>query len=297
MYDDIALFVHIAQNGSLSATANRLGIPAATITRRLQKLEAKLSCQLINRSARQFALTPEGEVYYQAYSDLIEQLESTQRVLSAEVSEMSGKLKVLAPTNISIGFLQPMWSSFIKKYPAIKLEIDLNNQIVDFISTKADIALRIGPQPDSSLYQKRLGTLSTILVASPSYLQQHGEPKTIEDLKKHALLGSKKLSYLLHNVETGQQFEIFFRSAAVINDLSLITKLVCDGIGISLLPITEVKKDILNGKIKQILPSWQGKNRNIYAVWSTGKLLNTKAKCLCDYIDQYIKESLSENER
>ncbi|MCL1124347.1 LysR family transcriptional regulator [Shewanella surugensis] len=109
MLDDMALFVHIVRYHSLANAAKKLNMSAGTLTRRLQKLEQRLACQLINRSARQCVLTQEGETYYQAYADLIEQFEVIQHNLRADRSDMSGKLKVLAPTNISIGFLQPMW--------------------------------------------------------------------------------------------------------------------------------------------------------------------------------------------
>lgn len=108
MLDDIALFVHIVQHKGLANTAKQLGLPAATVTRRLQKLETALGCQLIYRSARKFVLTTEGEVYYQAYAHLVNQFEQTTRQLNKETHELSGHLKVLVPTNISVGILQPM---------------------------------------------------------------------------------------------------------------------------------------------------------------------------------------------
>lgn len=129
MFDDIALFIHIVQQQGLAAAAQKLGLPAATVTRRLQRLEASVARQLIHRSARQFVLTPEGEAFYQAYAGLVEQLEQTQQQLSGELNLLAGPLKVLAPTNISIGLLQPMWSGFIKMYPDIKLELMLSNSV------------------------------------------------------------------------------------------------------------------------------------------------------------------------
>lgn len=293
MYDDIALFVHIVQHRGLAAAAQQLDIPAATMTRKLQKLERSLGCQLVHRSARQFVLTPEGEAHYLAYVDLVEQLELTQRSLRADMHVMCGKLKVLAPTGISIGLLQPMWSSFIKTYPDIQLELSLNNVVEDLVPSKADLALRVGPQQDSALYQQRLGTLQTVLVAAPNYLSNNGEPEHLDALKDHHLIATKAVSiWRLVNLHTDQQYEYHPRVSTLSNDVTLIAQLACDGIGIALLPISEVKSHIESKKLKRVLPEWRGPNRDLFAVWPTGRLLNAKAKCLREFMHEYLKAHL-----
>ncbi|MGY8869059.1 MAG: LysR family transcriptional regulator [Pseudomonadales bacterium] len=293
MYDDIALFVHIVQHRGLAAAAQQLDIPAATMTRKLQKLERSLGCQLVHRSARQFVLTPEGEAHYLAYADLVEQLELTQRSLRADMHVMCGKLKVLAPTGISIGLLQPMWSSFIKTYPDIQLELSLNNVVEDLVPSKADLALRVGPQQDSALYQQRLGTLQTVLVAAPNYLSNNGEPEHLDALKDHHLIATKAVSiWSLVNLHTDQQYEYHPRVSTLSNDVTLIAQLACDGIGIALLPISEVKGHIESKKLKRVLPEWRGPNRDLFAVWPTGRLLNAKAKYLREFMHEYLKAHL-----
>ena len=207
---------------------------------------------------------------------------------------MSGKLKVLAPTNISIGFLQPMWSSFIKTYPEIQLEISLNNQCEDMLVSQADLALRIGPQKDSQLYQKRLGTLQTVLVASPKYIKENGEPIKPEELCQHCIIDSKANSnWSLIDSKSGQKKVIYLQPDTLANDVSFIAQLACDGIGVALLPISEVEMYILNGKLMRMLNEWKGTNRDIYAVWPTGRLLNAKAQCLRDYMYEYLKINLN----
>lgn len=289
MYDDIALFVHIVQEQGLAAAAKKMAVPAATVTRRLKRLEVTMNSQLIHRSARQFSLTPEGESCYQAYADLVEQFELTAQQLSKELHALSGPLKVLAPTNISIGILQPMWSGFIKKYPEITLELKLSNQLENMLPSGADLALRIGPQESSLLYQKRLGSLKTVLVASPEYLKTHGLPQNLDELSAHRLIGASTLA-TWHMTHSGSQQtqEIHPRFSTLVNDIKMATQLVCDHMGISLLPSSEVMQFIKTGQLTQLLIPWQGPNRELYTVWPTGKLLNAKAKCLRDYMHEYV---------
>jgi len=291
MIDDIALFIHIVQYRGLAAAAEHLQLPAATVTRRLQKLEARIGSQLIHRSARQFNLTQEGEIYFQAYVDLVQQFESTSRLLSSEQHQLSGPLKVLAPTNISLGILQPTWSAFIKAYPDIHLDLQLNNTTENVISAQADIAIRIGPQSDSLLYQKRLGSISTIIVASPEYLSLHGRPSTLDNLNQHRVIGVNNLStWKLTNGETQQQVTLHPKYTTSVNDIGLASQLACDAVGMALLPISEVKDELSQGRLQQVLPPWTGPVRDIFTVWPSGKLLNAKARCLRDFMQQYFTQ-------
>ena len=293
MYDDIVLFVHIVQQQGLAAAAHKLDLPAATVTRRLKRLESSLACQLIHRSARQFVLTAQGEVFYHAYAQLVEQLEHTQQQLSGELNTLSGSLKVLAPTNISIGLLQPMWSGFIKTHPDIKLELTLSNQVENILSTSADIALRIGPQESSSLYQKRVGALQTWLVASPEYLKHKGTPDNLDALAQHYLIGINALStWKMQHESSGKIHEVHPRFSTLVNDVKFVSQLTCDAIGIALLPSSEVMAHLQSGRLVRILKDWQGPERTLYTVWPSGKLLNAKALCLRDYIESYMTERM-----
>lgn len=292
MLDDIVLFVHIVQHQGLAAAAQALDMPAATITRRLQRLENSLRCRLIYRSARRFGLTQEGEVYFQAYSHLVEQFEQTRQSLSEEVHDMRGMLKVMAPVNLSAGFLQPAWSAFIRDYPDIQLELSLSNQLGDLLSEKADLALRVGPQPDSLLYQKKLGTIKTLLVASPEYLKKHGTPEAMADLSQHRLIGAKAIArWSLKHIKTDEQKEVHPTFSTLVNDVNLAAAFVRDGLGISLLPETEVQHYLKEKKLCQIMPEWHGPNRDVFAVWPSGRLMNVKAKCLLEHISHFIQRN------
>jgi LysR family transcriptional regulator AphB len=183
-----------------------------------------------------------------------------------------------------------MWSGFIKTYPDITLELMLSNSVDSMLSSGADIALRIGPQESSALFQKRLGSLQTVLVATPEYLALNGEVKRIDELEQHRLIGTNTLvSWIMSNVESVKKQELRPRFSTLVNDVNMVTKLVCDDLGISLLPMSEVSHLITAGTLVRILPSWQGPNRDLYSVWPSGKLLSARAKCLKDYMQDYMK--------
>ncbi|QEQ97539.1 LysR family transcriptional regulator [Neptunomonas concharum] len=291
MLDDIALFIHIVQKQGLAPTAKALDIPAATVTRRLQKLENTLRCQLIHRSARNFSLTPEGEVYFRAYSHLVDQFEQTKRQLHDDMHGMSGALKVMAPVNLTSGFMRPMWSDFIRNHPHIQLELSLSNQLEDYLASKADLAIRVGPQPDSNLYQKHLGVIKTLLVAAPRYLQQNNPPTMIDELNNHRLIGTKPImNWELSSEATDQVITYHPSFSTLVNDVNLATQFACEGLGISLLPETEIRDLLNSGRLIHILPKWRGRNRDVIAVWHGGKLMNVRAKRLLDFIVNYMQQ-------
>ncbi|MDO6527897.1 LysR family transcriptional regulator [Motilimonas sp. 1_MG-2023] len=287
MFDDIALFIHIVEQRGLAAAANKLRLPAATVTRRLKQLERALGCKLIHRSARQFYLTAEGEVYYQEYADLIYAMETKRRDLQQSTHKVSGRLKVLAPTNISIGLLQPMWSGFIKAYPDIQLELLLGNNTLDMLSAQADLALRIGPQPDSLLYQKRLGSVQTVLVASPDYLGKSNTVLSLADLQIQRIIRVKHITTWLLS-DGNEVVDLRLRATTLVDDIRMAAMLAMDGVGVALLPMSEVCEELRNGRLVRVLPQWSGPVRELFAVWPSGQLLSQKAKCCRDYMLQFI---------
>ena len=127
MLDDLALFVAIVEAGSLHAAAVKEDLPAATVTRRLQKLESQLGYRLLNRSARRLQPTAEGWQYYEQCRPLVHALRQATQQLDASLSAVSGSIRVLAPVNFASGLLTPAWVSFMRQYPDIRLELELSN--------------------------------------------------------------------------------------------------------------------------------------------------------------------------
>lgn len=289
MLDDIGLFIHIAQRRSLAGAAGHLGLPPATVTRRLRKLEQDIGAQLVHRSARKFALTSEGEAYFEAFADLIGQAETNLRGLSADLHALQGALKVAAPTNISVGILQPMWSGFLKAYPDIRLTLALSNENKDLLEDQVDLALRIGPQTDLRLYQQRLGSIATILVASPEYLETAVDLTVPADLAAHKLIKVVALAqWHLENTNTQARATVHPKPFVSVDDIGLARQLAVDGHGVALLPVSEIAEDLNAGHLRTVLTDWQGPGRDIFAVWPTGRLLSARAKCLRDYVSAYL---------
>lgn len=289
MLDDIALFIHIVNRRGLSAAASHMKVPAATVTRRLQKLEQRLGCRLIHRSARKFRLTNEGEAYYRAYADLVSQFEIIADDLEAERAQLRGPLSVLAPTNISVGFLQPMWSSFIQSHPEILLRLYLSNETKDMLDSQVDLALRVGPQQDSQLFQKKLGSIASVIVASPTYLSRNQVPEDLDALHDHRVIATTTFpQWVLTNPGSDAEETLRLSASSMVDDIGLAKQLTRDGLGIALLPVSEIVEEIRKGRLRRVLAPWQGPDRDIFAVWPSGRLLSLRGACLRDFFARYI---------
>lgn len=293
MLDDIALFVEVVNRGNLATAAKQLKLPAATVTRRIQRLEERLGVKLMHRSARKLVLTHDGDVYFQTYAELVQQFNQAQQILGQESKQLSGKVKVLAPVNISHGILRSMWVSFTRDYPDIQLDLELSNLQMDLIEAQADLAIRIGKQPDSSFYQRRLAELETVLVATQTYIEAHGAPEHPSQLIEHNLIGlTMRKKWVLHQQTTSQSYTLYPQWRAQINDPVFVKYFVLDSQGIALVPLTEVKAELDSGEAVRILPDWKGEVRDIFLIWPSGKLMSKRAQCLRDYIFEYMHKSL-----
>ena len=293
MLDDLSLFVNIAHSGSLKKAAEVMGIPASTVTRRLQNLEQQLNCQLLHRSPRQFVLTTQGESLLEECGSLVRSLEDRIEQVGTSSSQLKGKIKLLAPSDLARGPLSPAWSAFLKQHPDISIEFVLDNRIEDLKMMQADFAIRIGPQQSSALYQKRIASVRTLLVASPDYLATKAAPSKPEALCNHQLIFSStlKIWQLRHSKKETEILYPEGNARAIVSEIGLAKQLLLDGVGISLLPLSEVYDEIEQGALVQVLPGWQGQMRDMYIIWPGGKRLNRRSKMLIECLKALVKDS------
>ncbi len=291
MLDDLNLFVEIVESGSLNAAAQKLDMPPSTLTRRLQKLELTLGCKLLSRNTRQTKPTQEGWQYFEQCRPLLQALHQTTQHLDETFNQISGSIRILAPYNLANGVLAPAWIEFMRLYPQVKLILELNNKTENLIETGADLAIRVGEQPNSQLNIRRLGAIRTnMLVASEGYLQQALEV-TPQNLDQHKLIVAEPLSiWTLQHQQTQEKIRFLPKAVFQVNDLYLALKACCSGVGILYCPLTICDQKIKQGELIHVLPEWQSiYSRGIFAVWSQQHYLPARVRALIDYLDVFFK--------
>ncbi|MCZ4330004.1 LysR family transcriptional regulator [Castellaniella denitrificans] len=290
MLDALALFVTIVEAGSLSAAAERLDMPAATVTRRLQALERELGCRLLHRSARRLQPTAEGLQYYEQCRPLIHALGQATRSLDDNLRRIAGHIRVLAPVNLASGPLTPAWLGFLRRHPEVSLEFQLSNTIQDLVGSGADLAIRVGDQADSLLTHRRLGQIGVRLVAAPAYLARRGTPATARDLAAHDAVVSMPLQeWSLRDPATGIESTVRPAARLRANEMRLALAAAEAGLGILLCPATFTLDGIARGTLSSLLEDWLPRPRPLFAVWPQQRYLPARVRALLDYLQAFIE--------
>jgi DNA-binding transcriptional LysR family regulator len=183
--DAMRVFLAVAKEGSFSSGARVLGIPVATVSRKLGALETHLGARLLARTTRKMALTEAGRRYLDACQRIVADVEDADRSLSGEGRELSGALAVTAPVAFGRLHVLPVIAEFLRAHPRVDVRFALTDRMVPMIDEGIDVAIRIAALPDSSLIAARVGAIRRMTCASPNYLRERGTPARPEALASH----------------------------------------------------------------------------------------------------------------
>ncbi|XUW87214.1 LysR family transcriptional regulator [Burkholderia sp. M6-3] len=187
--DELLVFVSVIDSGSITAAAEKLGQTVSGVSRALTRLEKKLDTALVRRTTRRLQLTEEGESFLQRARAILDAMEEAEESVTRKRLRPSGRLRVDAASPFMLHCIAPHMKAFSELYPEIRLELTSNERIVDLLEQKVDIAIRIGALQDSTLHARALGSSKLRVVASPAYLAEHGEPRSVDALGGHRLIG------------------------------------------------------------------------------------------------------------
>jgi DNA-binding transcriptional LysR family regulator len=183
------VFVRVAALGSFSAAARALHLSQTMVTKHVAALEERLGVKLLHRSTRRLVLTEGGRSYLAACERILAEIEEAEASASLDRIEPRGTLRLNVPLTFGFRHVVPAITEFSRLYPAISVELGLADRVVDLIEEGWDLAIRIGRLKDSSLVARRIAPCRTAVCAAPSYLREHGTPKTLDDLSGHNCLG------------------------------------------------------------------------------------------------------------
>jgi DNA-binding transcriptional LysR family regulator len=183
--DAMSILVASVGEGSFSAASRKLGVPLATISRKVGDLEAHLKTRLLVRSTRKLALTEAGAAYVAACKRILEDIDQAEAQASGEYTAPRGELTITAPIVFGRMHVLPVVSEFLANFADINVRMTLSDRNINLVDDHIDMAVRIGELPDSSMVATRVGSIRRIVCASPEYLAAHGTPKAPEDLANH----------------------------------------------------------------------------------------------------------------
>jgi DNA-binding transcriptional LysR family regulator len=284
--NDISVFVHVVEARSFTGAGRQLGMPRSTVSRRIAQLERRLGARLLHRTTRSIQLTDVGASYYeQCARSLAEILEAEQLVRAAQITPR-GRLRITAPVDLGADYLAPLVTEFLRRYPDVRIDIDLTQRVVDLVREGYDLALRAGVLPDSTLVARRLGGGGRLLVASPRYLARRAAPATPEDLRRHDCIlandGRPTPSWKL--AREGDEVEIPVSGPVAVNDFAFACRAAVDGAGIAFIPEFMVGDLLARGLLVQVLPDWRSEPAGVYVVYPSAKHLSATVRSFRDFI-------------
>jgi LysR family transcriptional regulator for bpeEF and oprC len=182
------VFTRVAERGSFGQAADELDISRAAASGHVAALEKHLGVRLLNRTTRRVSLTAEGADFLRRCRRILDEVQDAEETLRGSRSKPQGLLRVDVPVAFGRYLLLPALPDFTRRYPAIDLDIRLNDRIVDLVAERVDVAVRVGGLQQSGLVARRVAQVNIVTCASPAYLADHGEPQTPDDLRQHRLL-------------------------------------------------------------------------------------------------------------
>ncbi|ABZ77825.1 transcriptional regulator, LysR family [Shewanella halifaxensis HAW-EB4] len=296
MLSAMRIFIKVVELGSFSKAAEVLNMAPSSVARNIDNLEQDFNAVLLKRSTRQLLLTEAGEQFLTGARKLVSDEESLKASLSQQELQPEGVLRISVFEGFGRVKVCPILPGFLAQYPKVKIEIDLDNQLVDLHSENIDIAIRIGSPADSSLHARMLMTNQTSLCASPTYLAQFGSPKKPDDLLQHncLLLDRDRQRTYWHFHKAKQYKKVPVQGNLTSRGGTPILEAAIHHGGIVLLSSWMMDDLIQDGSLVRCLPEWtpslsEQSSGDIYALYSGGKHMRPVIRAFIDYLVKALK--------
>jgi DNA-binding transcriptional LysR family regulator len=289
--DAMATFVAVLDEGGFSAASRRLGMPLATVSRKVAELEARLGAALLIRTTRHVAATEAGRGFAVTARRLIEELAEAERLVAGEYSTPRGLLTVAAPMVLGRAHLLPILAGFLGAYPEVKVDLRLTQSNLNLAEEQLDVALTIGPAADSALRMVNLGQLRPVVVASPVYLARHGAPETVAALAEHQII-----SFAGHVTPITWDFRdggrVALRPRLFVSTAEAAVDAAIAGMGVAQLLCHQVSGAVGEGRLSTLLrPHW-AEPLPVQMVFAAGRTTPAKLRAFVDYVAPRLRPRL-----
>lgn len=282
----VAVFLRVVESQSFTAAAIALGVPKSTVSRSVAQLEEALGVRLLQRTTRKLSLTDAGVTYYERSSRALADLAEASAAVSDMQGTPRGTVRVTAPVDLGLGVLGEIIVRFVRRYPGIRVDLDLSARTVDLVAEGFDLALRAGRLGDSSLVARKIGAIAARLYATPVYLRRRGTPRSVADLASHDCVlfrpRSEKVEWQLAGPSGVESVEVTGAIAA--NDLSFVQKMVLDGMGIGLVPWFLCARELERKQLVHVLPDYASPGGSLNLVYPSSRHLPQRVALFRDFV-------------
>ncbi|RUR69834.1 LysR family transcriptional regulator [Variovorax guangxiensis] len=294
--DLLQVFVRVAETGSFTRAADRLGLPRASVSTAVQQLETRLGSRLLHRTTRRVGLTPDGEVMLERARALVADMEDMEQQFLPARGQVSGRLKVDVPSRIARRLIAPALPDFFALHPAIELELGSSDRAVDLVLEGIDCALRVGPLANSSLVARPLGHFTLINCASPAYLERHGTPRTPADLPEHVAVNyaspTSGRAAPWEWLRDGETSTLRMRSQVAANNAETYIACALAGLGLIQIPAYDVREHLAAGELVEVLPDARAEPLPVQLVYPHRRNLSRRMQAFVGWLETVLADAL-----
>lgn len=293
-FESMSAFAAVVEAGGFSAAARKLGMPLATVSRKVSELEDLLRVSLINRSTRRITLTDSGQSFYESCRRLLEELAEAERAASGEFRAPCGDLTLTAPIVFGRLHIVPIVVEFLKVYPDVNVRLVLVDRIVNLVEEQVDLAVRISELPDSSQIAVRVGEIRSVICASPDYLNQYGVPRHPQELVNHdCITGSTPANQDAWPFRTGKGIKPFpVRARLVVTTAEAAIDAAIAGAGLARALCYQVCDAEKAGVLVRVLRDFEPEPSPLSLIYRNSRKIPAKLRAFIDYAVPRLKQRL-----
>ncbi|MGH6615691.1 LysR family transcriptional regulator [Sphingomonas sp.] len=287
---EMEMFVRVVDHGGFSAAAQVVGLTPSAVSKLVARLEARLGVRLAQRSTRHFALTPEGQNYYDRALHILADLDEAERTAGAG-GRPTGRLRISSSASYVTHVLAPILPAFLDAWPDIDIDVVQTDTVIDLLADRTDIAVRAGPMPDSRLVARKLGETRMMIVAAPGWIARHGMPQSPAELERHDRLGFaySRATNGWPLLDQGRETLLPLPARIRVSDGEGIRRLALAGIGIARLATFTIGDDLAAGRLVPLLEQHNpGDTEAFHAVFlGRSESLPARGRVLLDHLAEH----------
>ena len=279
------VFVEVAHTGSFSATADKLDMSRAMVTRYVGALEQWLQARLLQRTTRSVTLTDAGETCLRRSQQMLALVDDVEEETASQDGALRGQLRITCSTSLAYAQMATAITAFLALHPQLKIDLNASEGALNLVEARIDLAIRISAEPDPMLIARPLAPCASVLVASPGYLAQQGRPRSPADLATHRCLSYANFGKSVWRFQRGtEQTQVSVASHFSANEATALLQAALAGGGIALQPTYLANPHLAQGTLQVVLPQWQVPAMTIYALYPSRKNLSPAVRALLDFL-------------
>lgn len=279
------VFVEVAQTGSFSATADKLDMSRAMVTRYVGALEQWLGARLLQRTTRSVTLTDAGENCLRRSQQMLALVQDVEEETQSHDGALRGQLRITCSMSFAYAQMAAAVVDFLQLHPQLKIDLNASEGALNLVEARIDLAIRISAEPDPALIGRVLAPCTSVLVASPAYLAAHGVPQLPADLATHRCLSYANFGKSVWTFSRGDDHaRVSVGSYFSANEATALLQGVLAGGGIALQPSYLANPHLQDGSLQVVLPDWKVPDMAIYALYPSRKHLSPAVRALLDFL-------------